>query len=332
MAGGGFTPTEWIWRDGEMVRWEDATIHVLSHVVHYGSSIFEGIRCYQTPDGPAIFRLHEHMRRFLDSGRIYRMDIAHSIPELEAACDQVVLANGLDECYLRPIALRGYGSPGVNPLNSPVEVFVMCWGWGAYLGDKGMTHGVDACISSWNRMEPNTFPSFAKAGGNYLSAQLMKMEAIKNGYDEAIALGPSGMISEGSGQNICMVRDGVLLTPQLDGTFLPGITRDAVIRLARAEGIEVREQPLAREMVYIADELFFTGTAAEITPIKSVDRIAVGDGKVGPVTKLIQDKLLGIARGKYEDPFQWRHAVTAKSATNKAQRTLRSEYTATNPA
>ncbi|HEY0305878.1 MAG TPA: branched-chain amino acid transaminase [Longimicrobiales bacterium] len=309
MAGAPFTPTDWIWRNGKMVRWEDATLHVLSHVVHYGSSVFEGIRCYNTPDGPAIFRLAEHMRRFIDSGKIYRMDYEFTSDELIDACDQVVGANGLDECYLRPIALRGYGSPGVNPLNSPVEIFVICWGWGAYLGDKGMTHGVDACISSWNRMEPNTFPSFAKAGGNYLSAQLMKMEAIKNGYDEAIALGPSGLVSEGSGQNICLVRDGVLLTPELDGTFLPGITRDAVIRLAKDEGIEVREQPIAREMVYIADELFFTGTAAEITPIKSVDRIDVGDGKVGRITKLIQDKLLGIARGKYADPYGWRHAV-----------------------
>jgi branched-chain amino acid aminotransferase len=329
MAGAAFTPTEWIWRNGEMVRWEDATIHVLSHVVHYGSSIFEGIRCYSTPDGPAIFRLAEHMRRFADSGKIYRMDLPHNADELTAACEQVVAANDLDECYLRPIALRGYGSPGVNPLNSPIEIFVICWGWGAYLGDKGMAHGVDACISSWNRMEPNTFPSFAKAGGNYLSAQLMKMEAIKNGYDEAIALGPSGMISEGSGQNICMVRDGVLLTPQLDGTFLPGITRDAVMRLARAEGIEVREQPLARETVYIADELFFTGTAAEITPIKSVDRIPVGDGKVGRITKLIQDKLLGIARGKYDDPYGWRHPVTKKGATSTAHRSHRNEHTAT---
>ncbi|HET9438943.1 MAG TPA: branched-chain amino acid transaminase, partial [Longimicrobiales bacterium] len=277
---------------------------------------FEGIRCYNTPDGPAIFRLREHMRRFFDSARIYRMDLPHDTQELIDACEVVVNENGLEECYLRPLAFRGYGSPGVNPLNSPVEVFVICWGWGAYLGEHGMTNGVDACISSWHRMEPNTFPSFAKAGGNYLSAQLMKMEAIKNGYDEAIALGPSGMISEGSGQNIFMVRDGVLLTPQLDGTFLPGITRDAVIQIARAQGIEVREHPLAREMVYIADELFFTGTAAEITPIKSVDRITVSDGKVGRITRLMQDKLLGIARGKYDDPFGWRHP-TQKSATKK---------------
>jgi branched-chain amino acid aminotransferase len=309
MAGAGFTPTEWIWRDGKMVRWDDATIHVLSHVVHYGSSIFEGIRCYNTPDGPAIFRLREHMRRFMDSGKIYRMELPYSAEALAEACEKVVAANGLDECYLRPLAIRGYGSPGVNPLNSPVEVFVMCWGWGAYLGEAGMLNGVDACISSWNRMEPNTFPSFAKAGGNYLSAQLMKMEAIKNGYDEAIALGPGGMISEGSGQNLFVVREGVLLTPQFDGTFLPGITRDAVIRIARDAGIEVREHPLPREFVYIADELFFTGTAAEITPIRSVDKIPVGDGKVGRITKMIQDKLLGIARGKYEDRYGWRWPV-----------------------
>jgi branched-chain amino acid aminotransferase len=313
----GFTPTDWIWRNGTMVRWDDANIHVLSHVVHYGSSIFEGIRCYNTPDGPAIFRLQEHLRRFSDSARIYRMDLAHDTNALVEACSQVVAENGLDECYLRPIALRGYGSPGVNPLNSPIEVFVICWGWGAYLGEAGMANGVDACISSWQRMEPNTFPSFAKAGGNYLSAQLMKMEAIKNGYDEAIALGPSGMVSEGSGQNICLVRDGVLLTPQLDGTFLPGITRDAVMRIARAEGIEVREQSIAREMVYIADELFFTGTAAEITPIRSVDRINVGDGKVGRVTKLIQDKLLGIARGKYEDRYNWLTRVQKKDVAKQ---------------
>ena len=310
MAGLGFTPTEWIWRDGAMVRWENATLHVLSHVVHYGSSIFEGIRCYQTPDGPSVFRLDEHLRRFADSGKIYRMDLPYSAAELSAACEQVVAINGLEECYLRPIALRGYGTPGVHPLDCPLEVFIICWGWGAYLGAAGLVNGVDACISTWHRMEPNTFPSFAKAGGNYLNAQLMKMEAINNGYDEAIALGPGGLISEGSGQNVFIVREGVLMTPSFDGTFLPGITRDAVLRLAQDAGIPVKEQPIAREMVYIADEAFFTGTAAEITPIRSVDKIPVGDGTVGPVTSMMQDKLLGIARGKYEDPYGWRHSVS----------------------
>ena len=262
---------------------------------------------------------HDHRARPGEetaSALLHNDVVAGSQTELIEACETVVNENALDECYLRPIALRGYGSPGVNPAGCPVDVYVISWGWGAYLGEHGMTNGVDACISSWHRMEPNTFPSFAKAGGNYLSAQLMKMEAVKNGYDEAIALGPGGMISEGSGQNIFMVRDGALLTPQLDGTFLPGITRDAVIRLARAEGIEVREHPLAREMVYIADELFFTGTAAEITPIRSVDRISVGDGKVGRITRMLQDKLLGIARGKYDDVYGWLHA-TRKGATKK---------------
>lgn len=305
----GFEPTQWIWRNGEMVRWEDATIHVLSHVVHYGSSVFEGIRSYKTPDGGAIFRLKEHMRRFVDSARIYRMDLRFSQEELADACADVVRQNNMDECYLRPIAFRGYGSPGVNPLTCPVEVYVMCWYWGAYLGDEGLTKGVDACVSSWHRMAPNTFPSFAKAGGNYLGAQLMKMEAIANGYAEAIALGPTGMLSEGSGQNLFLVRDGKLLTAALDGTFLPGITRDAVITLAKDAGIEVVEAPIAREMIYIADEAFFTGTAAEITPIRSVDKITIGDGVAGKMTMALQDRLLGIAKGKYGDPYGWRHPV-----------------------
>ena len=301
----GFEPTNWIWRNGEMIRWQDATIHVLSHVVHYGSSVFEGIRCYKTPDGPAIFRLREHMRRFEDSAKIYRMELAFTQETIAEACESVVRANNMDECYLRPIAFRGYGSPGVNPLHSPVELYVMCWYWGAYLGDEGMAKGVDACVSSWHRMAPNTFPSFAKAGGNYLSSGLMKMEAIGNGYAEAIALGPTGLISEGTGQNIFLVRAGKLMTPLLDGTFLPGITRDAVIRIARDAGIEVIEAPLAREMLYIADEAFFTGTAAEITPIRSVDRIAVGKGVTGEMTRMLQDRLLGIARGKYPDVHHW---------------------------
>jgi branched-chain amino acid aminotransferase len=309
----GFEPTSWIWRNGEMIRWEDATIHVLSHVVHYGSSVFEGIRAYKTPDGPAVFRLREHARRFEDSAKIYRMDLGYSQEEIADACEAVIRQNGMDECYIRPIAFRGYGSPGVNPLTCPVEVYVMCWFWGAYLGAEGMTRGVDACVSSWHRMAPNTFPSFAKAGGNYLAAQLMKMEALTNGYDEAIALGHGGMLSEGSGQNLFLVRDGKLLTASLDGTFLPGITRDAIITLAKDSGIPVVEAPIAREMIYIADEAFFSGTAAEVTPIRSVDRINVGDGTVGEITMLLQDKLLGIAHGKYEDTYGWRWPVKAEA-------------------
>jgi branched-chain amino acid aminotransferase len=308
-----FEATEWIWRNGEMVRWEDATIHVLSHVIHYGSSVFEGIRSYKTPDGPAIFRLREHMRRFEDSAKIYRMDLNYSQEAIAEACEAVIRQNNIEECYLRPIAFRGYGSPGVNPLTCPVEVYVLCWYWGAYLGEEGMTKGIDACVSSWHRMAPNTFPSFAKAGGNYLSAQLMKMEAIENGYAEAIGLGPSGMLSEGSGQNLFLVRGKKLMTPALDGTFLPGITRDAVITLAKDAGIEVIEAPLARELIYIADEAFFTGTAAEITPIRSVDRITIGKGVAGEMTKMLQDRLLGIARGKYGDPYNWRWPVKVEA-------------------
>ncbi|HUP90342.1 MAG TPA: branched-chain amino acid transaminase [Longimicrobiales bacterium] len=300
-----FEPTQWIWRNGEMVRWEDATIHVLSHVVHYGSSVFEGIRAYKTTDGTAIFRLREHMRRFCDSAKIYRMDLSFTSDQIGDACEAVVRSNSMEECYIRPVAFRGYGSPGVNPLTCPVDVYVICWYWGAYLGEEGMTRGIDACVSSWHRMAPNTFPSFAKAGGNYLGAQLMKMEALSNGYDEAIALGPGGMLSEGSGQNLFLVRDGKLFTAALDGTFLPGITRDAVITLAKDAGIQVVEAPMAREMIYIADEAFFTGTAAEITPIRSVDHINVGDGKVGEITRTLQDRLLGIARGKYADTYGW---------------------------
>lgn len=309
----GFEPTEWIWRNGELIRWEDATIHVLSHVVHYGSSVFEGIRSYKTSEGPAIFRLREHMRRFEDSARIYRMELSYSRAAIAEACEAVVRQNNMDECYLRPIAMRGYGSPGVNPMTCPVEVYVICWYWGAYLGDEGMLNGVDACVSSWHRMAPNTFPSFAKAGGNYLSAGLMKMEALTNGYAEAIALGPSGMISEGSGQNLFIIRGGKLMTPALDGTFLPGITRDAIITIAKDAGIEVIEAPLAREQLYIADEAFFTGTAAEITPIRSVDRIPVGGGTAGELTLMLQDRLLGIARGKYSDPHDWRWPVKVEA-------------------
>lgn len=309
----GFEPTSWIWRNGEMIRWEDATIHVLSHVVHYGSSVFEGIRAYKTPDGPAIFRLREHVRRFEDSAKIYRMDLGFSQDAMAEACEAIVRQNDMDECYIRPIAFRGFGTPGINPHTCPVEVYVMCWYWGAYLGTEGMARGIDAGVSSWHRMAPNTFPSIAKAGGNYLAAQLMKMEALANGYDEAIALGHGGMLSEGSGQNLFLVRDGKLLTASLDGTFLPGITRDAIITIARDAGIPIIEGAIPREMIYIADEAFFSGTAAEVTPIRSVDRITIGNGERGEITALLQDKLLGIARGRYPDEYGWLWPVKAEA-------------------
>jgi branched-chain amino acid aminotransferase len=300
-----FTTTEWIWRNGEFIPWEAATIHVMSHVIHYGSSVFEGIRCYSTPDGPAIFRLPEHLRRLRDSAKVYRMTYDYSEETLTAALEELIQKNDLEECYIRPVIFRGYGTVGVNPSGSPVETYLVCWPWGTYLGEGALERGVDVCISSWARPAPNTLPAMAKAGGNYLSSQLIKMEAIANGYDEGIALAPGGMVSEGSGQNLFLVRDGVLLTPPLEGTLLQGITRDSVLTLARDLGIPVREQGVPREALYMADELFFTGTAAEVTPIRSVDRIVVGAGKAGEITLALQARLLDVAQGRVPDPYGW---------------------------
>lgn len=299
-----FPETAWIWRNGEWIPWEDATIHVMSHVVHYGSCVFEGIRCYSTKDGPAIFRLPEHIRRLQDSARVYRMEIPDQAT-MEEACREVVWRNEKEACYIRPIAFRGYGNPGVNPAPSPVEVYVICWEWGAYLGKEGLANGVDACVSTWFRPAPNTYPAIAKAGGNYLNGQLLKLEAHANGYAEAIAMGPGGLISEGSGQNVFVVRDGVLLAPAIDGTFLLGITRDSLMQVARDLGIPVKEQAIPREMLYTADEVFFCGTAAEVTPVRSVDRIPVGNGKPGPVTKALQERFFAIVSGEHPDTHGW---------------------------
>ena len=301
-----FTETDWIWKNGEFIPWEEATLHVMSHVLHYGSSIFEGIRCYATPDGPAVFRLEDHARRFYDSCRVYRMELPLEQDEFVEVCHELVERNDLSECYIRPIALRGYGAIGVDPQGSPVDLYVICWPWGAYLGSTALEEGVDVCVSSWNRPAPNTTPTMAKAGGNYVNAALIKMEAHEDGYAEGIALGPEGLVSEGSGQNLFLVRDGAIFTPPLDGTMLAGITRDCVIRLARDADIEVHERPIPREMLYVADELFFTGTAAEITPVRSVDRIPVGSGEPGAVTKQLQERYLAIARGEAPDPYGWR--------------------------
>ena len=299
------TTTKLIWHNGEFIPWEAATIHVMSHVVHYGSSVFEGIRCYATPDGPAIFRLPEHLRRMRDSARIYRMDYPFDDAELTTACCDLVVRNELPGCYIRPIVFRGYGTAGVSSAGCPVETYLIYWPWGAYLGEGALERGVDVCVSSWHRPAPNTFPALAKAGGNYLSSQLIKMEAIANGYDEGIALAPSGLVSEGSGQNLFLVRDGVLYTPGLEGTLLQGITRDSIMVLAREMGIEVREASVPREMLYIADELFFTGTAAEVTPVRSVDRIQVGAGKAGPITLALQERMLSVAHGRTPDTHGW---------------------------
>ena len=297
--------TEWIWYNGGIIPWDAAQLHVMSHVVHYGSSVFEGIRFYDTPDGPATFRLADHVRRFMNSARIYRMDSELSADEIADACREVVTRNGLEAGYLRPVAFRGVGALGLHPGKSPVETYIVCWPWGQYLGSEALQEGVDVCVSTWTRPAPNTLPTLAKAGGNYVISQLMRMEAEENGYSEAIGLGPDGLVSEGSGQNIFLVDAGVLYTPSVDGTLLNGITRDSVLKLAVDLGIPTREQPMPREMLYVADELFFTGTASEITPVRSVDRIEVGGGGVGPITECLQKEYLGIATGERPDPYGW---------------------------
>lgn len=310
----GIPETEFVWRNGRFIPWQEATIHALSHVVHYGSSVFEGIRCYATPSGPAIFRLADHVRRFFDSARIYRMDLPYSAEELTRACEESVRRNGLESAYLRPIALRGYGVVGVDPTDAPIEVFVFAWPWGAYLGESALRDGVDVCVSSWRRPAPDTHPALAKASGNYLNSQLMRMEAATNGYAEAIALDTRGYVSEGSGENLFVVRDGVVCTPPLAAAILPGITRETVMTLARAQGMTVVEADLPREALYAAEELFFTGTAAEVTPVRSVDRVPVGTGRPGPVTRRLQEAYLSCVTGQVEDTRGWLHRVVAEPA------------------
>jgi len=297
--------SKYIWFNGEMVPWEKATVHVMTHALHYGSSVFEGIRAYETPQGAAIFRLREHIRRLFDSCRIYRMDPPFTPDQVFEACRAVVRENGLQNAYIRPLVWRGYGEMGLNPLRSPVEVMVAAMEWGAYLGAEGLEHGVDVHVSSWQRVAPNTLPAMAKAGGNYLSSQLIIMEAARNGYAEGIALDVHGWLSEGSGENLFLIRDGVIYTPPVTAALLPGITRDAVITLAQQLGYQVREQNLPREMLYLADELFFTGTAAEVTPIRSVDKLPVGSGKRGPITTAIQKAFFGLFSGETEDRWGW---------------------------
>jgi branched-chain amino acid aminotransferase len=294
-----------IWRDGQLVNWEDATIHVISHVVHYGSSIFEGIRCYETPQGGAIFRARDHMRRLLDSCKIYRMPVEHSLDDLVQALADTVAANELRECYLRPLVIRGGEQMGVLGTSAPIETFVIAWHWGTYLGKEAVEKGADVCVSSWRRAAPDTFPAMAKAGGNYLSSQLSKMQSKLDGYAEGIMLDTQGFVAEGSGENLFAVRDGVLYTAPLSASILGGITRDSIIRIATDFGYEVREALLPREFLYIADEVFFCGTAAEITPIRSVDRIPVGEGKPGPITRRIMQEYIGIARGEIPDRYGW---------------------------
>ena len=297
--------SKFIWMNGKFVRWDDAKIHILSHVIHYGSSVFEGIRCYKTPKGPAVFRLKEHMDRLFNSAKIYRMEIPYTKQKVTRVCLETIEKNEMNECYIRPVVYRGYRELGVNPFNCPVDVTVAVWKWGKYLGPGALTDGVDVMVSSWNRMAPNTFPAMAKAGGNYLNSQLVKMEALKYGFTEGIVLDIFGFVSEGSGENIFVVKDGALHTPPLGATILPGITRDAVIRIAERLKIKVIQDMFLREFLYIADEVFFTGSAAEITPIRSIDKNTIGKGKRGPITKALQDSLLDIMTGKMRDRWGW---------------------------
>ncbi len=309
-----FTGTGRIWMNGSMVEWADAKIHIASHVIHYGSAVFEGARCYQTPEGSACFRLDAHMRRLVDSAKIYRMEPSYSQSQLEAAVLDTIRANGMKACYIRPIIYRGYGALGVNPFPCPIDAAIMLWEWGDYLGADALEHGVDVKVSSWSRMAPDTFPSLAKTSANYANAQLIKMEAIVDGYAEGIALDSLGFVSEGSGQNIFIVRNGTLYTPPLSSSILPGITRDSVLTIARELGYQVREDTIPREMLYIADELFFAGTAVEITPIRSVDKITIGAGTRGPITAAIQQAFFDSINGKRPDTYGWLTYVYGKQA------------------
>lgn len=308
--------TKHIWYNGKLVPWESATTHVLSHALHYGSSVFEGVRAYATPKGLVVFRLKDHTRRLFESAKIYRIGIPFTPAQIDAACNEVLTANGLlNGAYLRPVAFRGYGEIGVAPkIDPPVEVAVAAWEWGKYLGADSEAEGVDVCVSSWQRVAPNTLPALAKAAGNYLSSQLISYEAKRLGFAEGIGLAPDGTVSEGAGENLFMVRDGVIHTPGFAHSVLGGITRDTVIRLARDRGYEVRETTIPREMLYICDELFMTGTAAEITPVRSVDRLPVGNGRRGPVTEVLQSAFFGLFTGKTPDKYGWLEPVPGAAA------------------
>jgi branched-chain amino acid aminotransferase len=294
-----------IWMNGTLVDWADAKIHIGSHVVHYGSAVFEGARCYDTPRGTACFRLDTHMARLYDSAKIYRMEPTQSKPDLHAAVLETIRANKYKACYIRPIVYRGYHTLGVNPLPVPVDAAILLWEWGAYLGQDALTNGVDVCVSSWTRAAANTFPTLAKTSANYANSALIKMEAIAEGYSEGIALDTAGYISEGSGQNLFVVRHNTLYTPPVTASILPGITRDSVITLAKDLGFVVREEMLPRELLYIADEAFFAGTAVEITPIRSVDKIQIGNGRRGPITEAIQQAFFDTINGRLEDTHGW---------------------------
>ncbi len=294
-----------IWMNGDLVPWKDANIHIASHVIHYGSSIFEGFRAYKSSKGPVIFRLNAHMQRLYNSCKMYRMDLPYSQEEFMQAIRDTIKSNGLNSCYIRPIVYRGYGALGVDPFPNPINCAILVWEWESYLGEKALENGVDVKISTWQRMAPNTLPALSKSGANYMNSQLIKMEALMEGYVEGIALNTSGNVSEGSGENIFVVLEGTLRTPPLSSSILPGITRDSVIQLARENGLSVTEETIPREMLYIAEEVFFTGSAAEITPIRSIDKITIGSGTRGSITKILQDAFFSYIKGERKDKFKW---------------------------
>jgi branched-chain amino acid aminotransferase len=294
-----------IWFDGNMVDWKDANIHVLSHVVHYGTSVFEGIRAYKNENGVGVFRLKEHVQRLFDSAKIYKIDIPYTQEEIEEAIMETVRVNDLDGCYIRPIVFKGYGELGVDPSNCPVNVVIAAWEWGSYLGEEGMANGVDIGVSSWRKPAPDTFPALAKCGANYMNSQLAKLEAIAHGYDEAIMLDYAGHVSEGSGENIFLVEGEKLFTPAMSSSNLKGITRDSIMTVARDLGYEVVEEVISRERLYSANEVFFTGTAAEVTPIRSIDHRQIGIGKRGPISEKLQSAFFDIVEAKTEDKYNW---------------------------
>lgn len=307
-----------IWMNGTLVPWSDAKIHIGSHVIHYGTAVFEGIRCYETPEGPAVFRLDAHTERLYNSAKIYRMDVPTPPAEFNQAVLETISANKMDACYIRPIIYRGYGMLGVNPFPCPVDMAILVMDWGKYLGPEALEKGVDVCVSSWTRFAPNTFPAMAKSSANYMNSQLMKMEAIKDGYAEGIALDADGFLSEGSGENLFLVKNGTLITPALASSVLPGITRDTIMALAHRQGLKVEEARLLRESLYIADEVFLTGTAAEITPVRSVDKIVVGKGSRGPVTEALQKAFFDVIECRVPDEFGWLTFVREKAAAGAA--------------
>ena len=309
--------TDKIWHNGKWINWDDAKLHVLTHAVSYGSAVFEGIRCYETPQGPAIFRLREHMQRLINSGKIYRMEIPYTVDDFGNVACELVRVNKMNSCYVKPIVLRGYGEVGVNPLNSPIEVYMACWHWGAYLGPEALSKGVDVCVSTWTRIAPNTLPAMSKAAANYMNSQLIRMEASLNGFAEGIALDSDGHVSEGSGMNLFLVHDGTLYTPPLSASILPGITRDSIVKLAGDLGIPVKESVIPREMLYLADEVFFAGTAVEVTPIRSIDKIIVGKGAAGPITRQVQEEFFAVTSGRKADRHNWLTPVNAPVAASR---------------